>query len=127
MNCPKCKMEMVAVTGADGWFCVLCSIVHATVTVDNNQAKREAEMKCPDREIEEYYKDWEDDIPWDCLVDEIKWVARDRSGWWGYEFRPQPDLQNRMWYESEDLYSLKAVKMPKGPDDWEIAIARRPE
>ena len=44
MNCPKCKMEMVAVTGADGWFCVLCSIVHATVTVDNNQAKREAGM-----------------------------------------------------------------------------------
>ena len=73
-------------------------------------------------------KSWQDEIPWDCLIDEIKWVARDRDyGWYGYRNKPKFRATRIMWVSHGGLYSLVAVKMPKGPKEWIEAIARRPE
>jgi hypothetical protein len=89
----------------------------------------EVKMKCPGHDVEEYYKDWEDDIPWDCLIDEIKWVARDEDGWFGFAIKPWLDDKFDIWVSGDVLsYNLNALKiMPKGPDDWKEAIAGRPE
>jgi len=78
--------------------------------------------------------DWRDEIPWDYLVPEIKYVARDKDGGWcGYEMRPGKDDVG--WYVSKfsynegyrQIYPLDGVKMPNGPADYEQAIAKRPD
>jgi len=78
--------------------------------------------------------DWRDEIPWDYLVPEIKYVARDEDGdWCGYETRPEKD--DVCWDISEynysegyhQTYGLKSVKMPHSPADWKQAIAKRPD
>ena len=70
--------------------------------------------------------DWRDKIPWDCLVPEIKYVARNEDGeWCGY--RSRPIRYHGGWSDAEAMYDLEAIKMPNGPADYEQAIAKRPE
>jgi hypothetical protein len=73
--------------------------------------------------------DWKDEIPWDCLRPEIKWVARDKCGQWlGHDGEPIKDGQDGIWCSAgHEIYALDGVKMPQGPADWKEAIARRPE
>ena len=70
--------------------------------------------------------DWRDEIPWDSLIDEIEWVARDETaGWYGY--KTKPEAMYSTWTANERCYGLGAIKvMPPGPADWREAIARRP-
>jgi len=70
---------------------------------------------------------WRDEIPWDSLIDEIEWVARDETGgWYGYETKPESI--HSVWVSNQTCSRLKAVKgMPPGPADWREAIARRPK
>ena len=72
--------------------------------------------------------DWRDKIPWDCLVPEIQWVARDSNGlWMGYKYAP--GLYEKYWQDlyGDPVYPLDGVKMPNGPADWKQAIAKRPD
>jgi hypothetical protein len=72
--------------------------------------------------------DWKDDIPWDCLRPEIKYVTRDKNGdWFGHIIEPKP-IDN-VWdtYYFYEVFDLSSVIMPEGPSDWKEAIARRPE
>jgi hypothetical protein len=68
--------------------------------------------------------DWKDEIPWDCLRPEIKWVARDKNGdWFGHIIEPKP-IDN-VW-DTYYFYKVSVI-MPEGPSDWKEAIAGRPE
>ena len=71
--------------------------------------------------------DWRDQIPWDRLIDEIEWVARDKmAGWYGY--KTKPEAIHSVWVSNQTCSRLEAVKgMPPGPANWREAIARRPE
>lgn len=72
---------------------------------------------------------WQDEIPWDGLVDKIKWVARDpNEKWWGYS--DSPIKRGRTWMcpiNGGPAVSMVAVKMPYGPADWREALAKRPD
>lgn len=78
-------------------------------------------------------KDWKEDIPWDCIKDEIEWVTRDKQDfddWWGWTYEPERDEFLSLWKsssEDEDGRDLEGVKMPKGPENWREAIAQRPK
>jgi hypothetical protein len=70
--------------------------------------------------------DWRDEIPWNCLRDEIQWVARDFSGEWsGFANKPTRFDETAKWIGWRA--TLKGVKMPEGPADWREAIAKRPK
>lgn len=68
--------------------------------------------------------DWRDEIPWEALKPEVRWVARDDDGeWWGFESKPEA----LPGYWSCGLCAiLEIVAMPTGPTDWREAIAERP-
>ena len=71
--------------------------------------------------------DWRDEIPWECLRDEIQWVARDCNGDF-LGFREKPELGVVAWTEGGWIpFTLEGVKMPAGPTSWRDAIAQRPE
>ncbi len=73
--------------------------------------------------------DWCDEIPWECLRDEIQWVARMRKGPW-IGFLRQPHVCENSVFEGwigSIVCSLNGVKMPEGPTDWRQSLAQRPE
>jgi hypothetical protein len=71
--------------------------------------------------------DWRDEIPWNCLRDDIQWVARDLDGtWFGFADRPTACVLTFKWLGGR-VGSLNVIKMPTGPADWCEAIAKRPE
>ncbi len=69
--------------------------------------------------------DWQDQIPWEHLREEIEWVFINYPGgtWRG---GGEPIYRNRT-RTSNPGYSLNGVKMPQPPTDWRQAIARRPD
>jgi hypothetical protein len=70
---------------------------------------------------------WRDDIPWECLRNDIQWAARDLDGtWFGFADKPMRSDITATWFGGRET-SLKGVKMPSGPADWREAIAKRPE
>lgn len=71
-----------------------------------------------------YVRDWKDEIPWDKLSGDIRWVARDSVGsWYGYRNKPRPLTD--IW-SARGSIKLGHIKMPYGPEDWKEAIAKRP-
>ncbi len=82
--------------------------------------------------VKDYHKpDWRDQIPWECIVDEVEWVTYDKTyGWKGHNCSPKMlsdddcfwiNPQGRSWV-------IGGIKnMPQPPADWRQAIARRPE
>lgn len=74
--------------------------------------------------------DWKDEIPWECIKKEIKYVAKWKNGGWlGFRRMPTLSIEGTSWVcdLNSSCYSLSAVKMPEGPKDWTQALAKRPE
>jgi hypothetical protein len=71
--------------------------------------------------------DWRDEIPWDCLRDDIQWVARNYNNEWiGFADKPTHYFLTGFWFGAS-VANLGGIKMPTGPADWREAIAKRPE
>ncbi len=68
--------------------------------------------------------DWRDQIPWEHLSDQVKWVFF-QEGYW-YTCTEEPKKINTCYY-SGTINILLRVKMPQPPADWREAIARRPK
>jgi hypothetical protein len=69
---------------------------------------------------------WQDEIPWECLRDEIKWVAEDPDGiWFGYFQKPK--LEELGWGSDYPQYDLTCIEMPERSKDWKNSLAKRPE
>lgn len=74
--------------------------------------------------------DWRDEIPWNCIKPEYRWVARDKNGEWAaYGRHPETRGDTGRWFMYGETYAelSSAIAMPAGPDDWREAIAERPE
>ncbi len=74
---------------------------------------------------------WQDQIPWDQLVDEVICVTWDPLkewiGWLGSPTKGKFGWIRVPSSSSGSGYGLGIIKMPQPPDDWHKAIARRPE
>jgi hypothetical protein len=77
------------------------------------------------------FHDWKDEIPWGWIQGE--WITRNNRGlWvaWQGAGKPYPNKTTGIWKEDCGSLALTigpAIKMPKGPDKWTEAIAKRPE
>ncbi len=74
-------------------------------------------------------RDWRDQIPWECIRDEVEWVAWDNpSGWRGFNSEPRLSHCPDVWMRGAGVsWELNGIKMPQPPADWREAIAWRPE
>lgn len=70
--------------------------------------------------------DWRDDIPWQCLKEEVQWVAMDDSNhWFGYS--KEPTIKDDFWAKTGGVVrDLQGIKMPT-PPDWQNSKTKRPE
>jgi len=70
------------------------------------------------------HSNWKDEIPWDKISGDIRWVAMDFDGnWYGYMEKP---MQLSITWMGMGERPLRHLKMPQGPEDWKEAIAKRP-
>jgi hypothetical protein len=76
-----------------------------------------------------YVCTWKDNIPWDILQPEIKWLAMDYDGrWYGYTKKPFQTLDSWKITYDGSWWSLENVVMPpSAPEDWTKTLAERPE
>lgn len=73
--------------------------------------------------------DWRQEIPWDHIHPDLKWIARSDTDafFCGFQKRPSPDHTGRMWLCTGPWIGLGGVAgMPKGPEDWRDTLAARP-
>ncbi len=69
--------------------------------------------------------DWRDQIPWECIRDEVEWVTWSKDIWMGFTCKPRRDPA--IWaFVDGRCFDLSGHKMPQPPSDWREAIARRP-
>ncbi len=79
--------------------------------------------------------DWRDDIPWECLKEEIQWVAKMPIGekeWYGFATKPElveKEKGSFCFWQSKliDAFRLEGVKMPEGPNNVKDSLTKRPE
>lgn len=73
--------------------------------------------------------DWREEIPWDHIHPDIKWIARSSGDktFYGFRARPYADPDGKMWLCTGPWIGLGGVAgMPKGPEDWRDTLAARP-
>ena len=73
-------------------------------------------------------RDWKDEIPWECIREEVNWVYTHYDGGaWRASIEEPCEYNGFRDPANGRCFALGAIKMPPGPADWKEAIARRPE
>jgi hypothetical protein len=71
--------------------------------------------------------DWRDEIPWECIRDEVNWVYTHYDGGaWRASIEEPCEYNGFRDPANGRCFALGAIKMPTPPADWREAIARRP-